>query len=374
MKRIGKSQTAPERDYSAGVRLRDLPGLWRRDWHRAYAILTRDHAEEEEPRGWFSRTWYRGKTLFLELSYKLSPPRRLLFAICLILALLGLRTDEVEVGGESVEVWEYVGMLVASIVGLVFLLLLELADRVVVRDELEVARQLQRDLLPKEPPAATGYDFCFSYKSANTVGGDYFDFLRLDGDRLALVSADASGHGIASGLVMAIANSTLKLAADIDPAPAAVAGMMNRALARTGGPRAFLTLFYGLLELETGALEYVCAGHPFPLLRRSDGRIERLGTGSFPLGLRTEIELRSAQTRMLSGDALALYTDGIPEAVDEDGTAFGFDRLEEAVAAGGSASEIHDRVMADLNAFEADDALRDDRSLVVVTRRSTPGG
>ncbi|MCP4201292.1 MAG: hypothetical protein GY769_05085 [bacterium] len=76
VKRIGKSEAKPERDYSAGVRSRDLPGLWRRDWHRAYAILTRDHAEEEEPRGWFSRTWYRGKTLFLELSYKLSPPRR----------------------------------------------------------------------------------------------------------------------------------------------------------------------------------------------------------------------------------------------------------------------------------------------------------
>ncbi len=127
------------RRYSAGLRWRDLPGLWRRDWRRAYAILTRDHAEENEPRGWLRRSWYRTKTLFLELSYKLSPPRRLLFALCVILALVGLQTEHVEVTGDSIKVWEHPALLVVSIVGLLFLLIVELADRVVVRDELEQA-------------------------------------------------------------------------------------------------------------------------------------------------------------------------------------------------------------------------------------------
>lgn len=356
------------RGYSEGLGLRELPGLWRRDWRRAYAILTREHAEEEKPKGKFRRFLKGARNLFFGLSFKLSPSRRLLFALCLILAFLGLDTDPVEVGGESIEIWTHPVLLVFAIVGLVFLLILELADRVLVRDELEVARQLQRDLLPKQAPPLDDYRFAFSYRSANTVGGDYYDFLLLPDGRAVLLSADASGHGIASALLMAIANTTLKLAVDVDPAPAAVAAMMNRALVETGGPRAFLTLFYGLLEPATGRLEYVCAGHPFPLLRSRDGAIERLGTGSFPIGLRPQLELQAASATLGPGDLLLLYTDGIPEAINDQGEAFGFDRLEHTFAKGGSPREIHDRILAQLADFEGQGELQDDRSLVVVAR------
>ncbi len=356
------------RSYSEGLGLRELPGLWRRDGKRAYAILTREHAEEPEPRGRFRRTWRRAKNLFFGLSYKLSPPRRLLFAICLILTLLGLDTDKVEVGDVSIEIWTHPVLLFAAVVGLVFLLILELADRVLVRDELEVARQLQRDLLPRVAPAIEGYEFAFSYRSANTVGGDYYDFLLLPDGRVALVSADASGHGMASAMLMAIANTTLKLAVDVDPAPVAVARMMNRALKEAGGSRGFLTLFYGVLDPASGHLEHVCAGHPFPMVRRADGSLAKLGTGSYPVGLRPELHLEAAEARLDPGDLLLLYTDGIPEAVDEQGEAFGFDRLERSFAAGGAPQEVHDRVLKDLADFEGDQKLRDDRSLVVIAR------
>jgi serine phosphatase RsbU (regulator of sigma subunit) len=357
------------RGFSEGVGLRELPGLWRRDWKRAYAILTREHAKEEEPKGWFRRKWRRTRNLFFGLSYKLSPPRRLLFAICLILAFLGLDTYNVEVGGESIEIWEHPGLLVAAVIGLVFLLILELADRVLVRDELEVARQLQRDLLPKAAPAIEGYEFAFSYRSANTVGGDYYDFLQLPDGRVVLVSADASGHGMASALLMAIANTTLKLAVDVDPAPVPVARMMNRALMEVGGPRGFLTLFYGVLDPATGHIEHVCAGHPFPMVRRADGKLAKLGSGSFPVGLRQELHLQSAEASLGPGDLLLLYTDGIPEAIDENGEAFGFERLEQSFAAGGAPQDVHDRILKDLADFAGDQKLQDDRSLVVISRR-----
>ncbi len=361
------------RSYSEGLALRELPGLWRRDWKRAYAILTREHAEEEEPRGWFRRTWRQTKNLFFGLSYKLSAPRRLLFAFCLILAFLGLDTDTVEVGGESIEIWTRPGLLLAAFIGLVFLLALELADRVLVRDELEVARQLQRDLLPKAAPAIDGYELAFSYRSANTVGGDYYDFLPLPDGRVALVSADASGHGMASAMLMAIANTTLKLAVDTDPAPIPVARIMNRALKQAGGPRGFLTLFYGVLDPASGHLDHVCAGHPFPMVRRADGSLVTLGSGSFPVGLRQELHLEAAEARLDPGDLLLLYTDGIPEAVDESGEAFGFERLERSFAAGGAPQEVHDRILRDLADFEGGQKLRDDRSLVVIARAIESG-
>ena len=356
------------RGYSDGLRLRELPGLWRRDWKQAYAILTREHAEEEEPRGWLRRTWRRTKNLFFGLSYKLSPPRRLLFVICLILAFLGLDTDNVEVGGESIEIWTHPVLLLAAVIGLVFLLIFELADRVLVRDELEVARQLQRDLLPKAAPAIEGYELAFSYRSANTVGGDYYDFLPLPDGRVALVSADASGHGMASALLMAMANTTLKLAVDVDPAPIPVARMMNRAMKKAGGSRGFLTLFYGVLDPASGRLDHVCAGHPFPLVRRADGSLAKLGSGSYPVGLRNELQLEAAEAKLDPGDLLLLYTDGIPEAVDENGEAFGFERLERSFAAGGTPQEVHDRILKDLADFEGDQKLQDDRSLVVMAR------
>ena len=364
-----KRTNSPRRRYAAGVGLRELPQLWKRDWKRAYSILTRDHAEEKEPRGLFRRWWYRTKTLFFELSYKLTPPRRLLFAICLVLALVGLDSDTLEPEpGDSVTVMSHPVLLLASVIGLVFLLILELADRIVVRDELEVARQLQTDLMPHEPPEIADYEFSFSYRSANTIGGDYYDFVPLDDGRLAIAIGDASGHGIAAGLLMAIAHATMRLAVATDPSPLPVARMMHRALLETGGRRAFLTFFYGLLEPVSGRLDYVCAGHPFALLRRSAGEILRLGQGAFPLGLREELRLDPDAAELRPGDLLMLYTDGIPEALAETGEAFGYDRLERSFAAGGTALGVHDRTLAELARFEGDRSPDDDRSLVVVER------
>jgi hypothetical protein len=361
------------RRFSGGLRTRDLPGLWRQDWKRSYAILMREHEEEALPKSWFGRGWFRIKTLFLEFSYKLSPARRLLFVICVVLALVGLDTEEVGPIEETIEVWRHPQLLFVAVVGLVFLLVVELADRVKFRDELEIARQLQRELLPQEPPAVEGYEFAFSYRSANTVGGDYYDFLRTGDGRLAIAIGDASGHGIAAAMLMAISNSTLRLAVDTDPEPTAVADMVHRALVGSGGPRAFLTLFYALLDPSSGELDYVCAGHPFPLLRRCDGEIVKLDSGAFPLGLRPRVESSTGTETLERGDRLLLYTDGIPEAIDAEGEAFGFGRVQRLLEPGGSPAEIHDRILEDLERFLGHEPLIDDRSLVVLGRSQAPG-
>jgi len=251
------------RDYTDGLTASDLKRLVGPEASRAFDVLTREHAGDE-PRGRVRRLWHRTKILFLGLSYKLTPPRRLLFAASLLLALVGLVVDSQQPNLGNARV-----LLSLSVVGLTWLLGLELADRVLVRDELEVARHLQRALLPERPPEVPGWHFAFSSRTANTIGGDYFDLLPLEDGRLAVVVGDASGHGIAAGLLMAIASSTIKLALDTDPAPTAVLSMVNTALYRTGDRRAFMTLFLGLLEPGTGRLEFASAGHPFPVLRRT---------------------------------------------------------------------------------------------------------
>jgi len=205
------------RDYMGGLGPRDLPKLWSRDWQRAYAILTREQ-KQQEPEGDLRRFWFRTKTLFFALSYKLSPPRRVLFAFSLLLAGLGCQLRDIKIRGEVIAFSQVPTFFLASIAGLVFLLILELADRILVRDELEIAQELQHELLPQEPPRVEGYNFAFSYRSANTVGGDYYQFMPLPDGRLVVVEADASGHGIAAAMLMAIGHAILRLAVDTDPA------------------------------------------------------------------------------------------------------------------------------------------------------------
>lgn len=352
------------RSYTEGMRESEFSRLFERDAVKAFDVVTREHDRAEEPEDDFWRFLHRVKIFFLGLSFRLSPPRRLLFAICIVLALIGL-------SGIEFENWVTVRnavMFMLSISGLVLLLVLELADRVVVRDELEVARQLQHELLPREAPDLPGFGFAFSYRTANTIGGDYYDFLELDDGRLVVVMGDASGHGIAAGLLMAIANSALKLGFEADPDPARAAGLVNRALCRTGGRRAFMTLFCGVLEPVSGRMQFICAGHPFPFRRGADGAISELGTGALPLGIRLELELVVQEAVIAPGDSLLLYTDGVVETLDTAGESFGFERLRKALAPGGWSETIHDRVLRELDRFRGEEPVYDDCSLVVISR------
>lgn len=358
------------REYAAGVRSRDVERMFRRDAAQAYEVLTRGQPRvDPEARG--LRPFLRRlRVFFLGLSYTLSPPRRLLFALALVLAAFDACQIRISTGGHRINgVSTDVSLSLVSVAALVFLLALELVDRVRVRDELEVARDLQRQLLPTAGPDLPGYRFAHSYRTANEIGGDYYGFLHLPDGRLVVAAADASGHGMAAGLLMVIAHTSLRLASELDPRPEAAVAVLNRALCDTGGPRAFLTLFYGVLEPLTGRLDYVCAGHPFPLLRRAGGAIEELGTGSLPLGLRRELAIRPHTTAIDPGDLLVLYSDGLPEGVvSATGDTFGFDRLRAQVSRGGSARAVHDRVMTAFERFLGGEAQQDDVSLVVIER------
>jgi sigma-B regulation protein RsbU (phosphoserine phosphatase) len=362
--RLGRFLT----EFTAGVTARDLQRVFERDAAHAYRVLARDQAETAEPRGRLRRWLYRAKVVFLGLSFKLTPARRVLFGIAILAALFGAIRFNAVIETKNVTLDFSPLWFLVSIGLLVFLLALELVDRVLVRDELEVARQLQRDLLPTSAPPLPGYEVAHSYRTANEVGGDYYDFLSLGNDRTALVIADASGHGMAAGLLMATANAALKLAVEVDAAPVRVAELLNRVLCRTGDRHAFMSLFYAVLTPAYGHLEYVCAGHPFPLLRRTGGAIVELGTGGLPLGIRPDLEFTAATTTIAPGDLLVLYSDGLPEVTDRTGEALGYEALKGLLAVPGSARAIHDRFLTAFETHRRDEPLKDDLSLVVVAR------
>ncbi|MES1211576.1 MAG: SpoIIE family protein phosphatase, partial [Acidobacteriota bacterium] len=223
------------KEYTSGFEGRDLRRLFDKDATRAYQVLTRGHEETSEPKGCVGRFFYRAKLAFLGLSYKLTPARRIVFAASLLAFLLGFVDDPQVVMSRGQTQWSldfsplWFGL---SLAMMIYLLALELVDRIRVRDELEVARELQVDLLPHDVPPIPGYDFAHSYRTANEVGGDYYDLTPLPDGRVALLVGDASGHGMAAGLVMAIANATLKTALDLDPRPVRVLDLLNRTLCR----------------------------------------------------------------------------------------------------------------------------------------------
>jgi hypothetical protein len=358
-------------EYTQGLNVQDFRRLFDQDATHAYKVLARDQ-DEELPEEDFSRFFHRLRIFFLGLSYKLTPARRLLFVVSLLLVLMGLFAGpSFDLDGEKLHLYLEFSALwfLCGVIALVWLLALELVDRVRVRDELEVARQLQSDLLPKRSPDLPGYDFAHSYRTANEVGGDYYDFQHLPDGRLAILMGDASGHGIAAGLLMAIANATLKTAIDVDPEPVPVATLLNSALYRTGDRRAFMTLFYGVLQPDSGRLDFVIAGHPFPIVRRAGGAVEELGSGGLPLGLRREADLHPLTVTLGPDDVLLLYTDGLPEAVDgPNGEAFGFERLKRLLTKAGSPAVLHDRILIDFDRHVAREPLADDLTLVVLAR------
>lgn len=129
-----------------------------------------------------------------------------------------------------------------------------------------------------------------------------------------------------------------------------------------------MTLFCGVLKPDSGHLRFVCAGHPFPFLRRADGSVTEIGTGALPLGIRVEHELELHEAVVAPGDTLLLYTDGVVETLDRAGESFGFERLQKGLASGGSSEAIHERVLRELDGFRGDEPVYDDCSLVVINR------
>jgi len=207
-------------------------------------------------------------------------------------------------------------------------LLAEQIERVRLAEQLQVAAQIQRRLLPCADPALDGYEVRGMSRPCYEIGGDYYDYL-WRGDRLALVVADVSGKGVGAALLMAAFQASLRTLASGAADPVALVTRLNRAMVENSPDSKFVTLFYAELDLATHELEYVNAGHnpPLRVLEEGGGAVERLAPTGPVLGLLPGAAYRSERVVLQPGDLLALYTDGVTESVNHDFEEFGEDRL-----------------------------------------------
>ena len=268
---------------------------------------------------------------------RLTPVRRLLLLLALVLLVIPAVDYRDDSGGSSLQIAFHSTL---SAIILLALLVLELADRVGLKRDLEIARDIQRMLLPAKPPVLPGFDLAFATKAANTVAGDYYDaFVRLggDGSRVLLIVADVAGKGIPAGLLMAAVQTGFHTLAADDVPLIELVSRLNRAMfERSGGGRHLITAFIAELDIATRCLTWVNAGHNPPLLVRSGGPLQHLEEGGLPLGAFTMSRYQNGSTELQSGDALYIYTDGVIEALNESGGEYGEDRLARQVSALGT--------------------------------------
>ncbi len=244
-----------------------------------------------------------------------------------------------------------------------------IVERERVKAEIEAANRIQAALLPSRDPRLSGASVASHYGAATEIGGDYYDFLPLGDGRLGLAFGDVAGHGLTSGILMAMAKSALLVQAEYDVAPRRVLEVLNDHVLRTAPKRMLMTFFFGVLDLGTGELRYASAGHLDPYVYRAGaGRLEPLSAWGFPLGVKRRDPFGEHVAVLSPGDRLVLYSDGLIEAADDDGEPFGFERFERVLSAAGlrSAEEIRRDVLAAVRRFTRNRPPEDDQTLVVL--------
>ncbi len=195
--------------------------------------------------------------------------------------------------------------------------------------DLELAHKVQRGLLPSEPPQLPGYHFFDFYEPANQVGGDYYDYVELSNNRLAVVLGDVSGKGVSAALLMAKLSGEVRYCLASEPTPAAAVSRINASFSRSGWQDRFVTFILAVLDGKTNELTVVNAGHMAPLLRHSQGVVEEIGddVAGLPLGVDADYQYDQYIRQIDPGDFLVLYTDGISEAMNLDNDLYGIERL-----------------------------------------------
>ncbi len=263
------------------------------------------------------------KEFFWALLLKMTPARRVLLLIAMAMFLLSAL--KVQIGTFVLDIkFEFV-----SAALFLLLLSLELADKVTMKRDLEIAREIQTWLVPSSPPEVPGAEIAFASRPQNSVAGDYYDAFfattaAAEGGKLTLVIADVAGKSIPAALLMATLQASLRTIAGEGASLADLVLRLNRyACAHSLDGRRFTTAVLAEYEPTTRRLNYVNAGHNAPILRRANGDMEKLDIGGLPLGIQSAEAYETSVKDLRPGDALIFFTDGVVEAFDESGQEFG---------------------------------------------------
>jgi phosphoserine phosphatase RsbU/P len=359
-----------------GAALGQLGRQFVSDAKASYSLYSKDVDWDEVTRGSHGLKRIRRSVwaLFQAMLMKLTPVRRVLLLLAIVLLFLQFTYHS----GDGREVSMNFGGLGVAI--LFLLLAMELADRVTMKRDLEIAREIQQWLVPDRAPIAAGLDIAFATRPQNTVAGDYYDaFFRplppegSETPPLLVVVADVAGKSVPAALLMATFQASLRaLAATPVTLDEIVVGLDRYCRAHSLEGRRFTTAFLAEINPKSREMIFVNAGHNDPILRRASGQIERLSTGGPPFGLPLftgePLTYPSGRVLLQPGDLLIIFTDGVVEAVNNAGDEYGEARLIACIqtARPQSSDETLKQVMADVNTFVGYARQHDDITCLVL--------
>jgi serine phosphatase RsbU (regulator of sigma subunit) len=350
-----------------GLAVSQLWSQFESEARASYRLYSRD-VDAKTPEGLTrgGRGLHVIKEFFWAVMEKLSPARRVLLLAALVLLALPHGGINYHEGDKSFAV-EFDTHFWAGLL-LFLLLMLEIADRVVMKRDLQIAREIQTWLLPGAPPQIPGLSIAYATRPANTVAGDYYDVFPRPGktnedNRVIFAVADVAGKSIPAAMLMATFQASLKTLSTLPiTLPELVADMNKYACTNSQGGLRFTTAFISEYDAVHRTLHYINAGHNNPILRRSNGVIERLDVGGLPLGILPEAAYQAASVALDPGDWLVIFTDGVVEAENARQEEFDEMRLMNTInqSVAGAPAEMLKRLMADLDLFVGSTPQHDD--------------
>ena len=237
--------------------------------------------------------------------------------------------------------------------------------------DLALAHKVQRGLLPAAPPSLDGYYFFDFYEPANQVGGDYYDYVELPNNRLAIVLGDVSGKGVSAALLMAKLSGEVRYCLASEPDPATAMSRINASFSRSGWQDRFVTFVLAVLDARAHQLTLVNAGHMAPFLRHGHGPVEPIGgdDSGLPLGIDPDFEYTAVSRTLEPGDFLAVFTDGFSEAMNAASELYGLERLSAQLATPKvPVSDLGKLILADVKQFVGGRPQSDDMCLACFGR------
>ncbi len=320
-----------------------------------------------KPLPWFKRYPILAWKIFTAIAFRLSPPRRIAFCIAVITFLIGLiellqSISRPEMAGSGVFWW-----LISTGI-FVLLLLMELRDKLDLKSDLEIAREIQIGLVPSLPFRKGVIDIRSHMRPANTVGGDYHDIIDLGENLTGILIGDVAGKGIPAALLMALLQGSLRTLLTAGFRGPDLMSKLNGYLCDNIPSNRLVTLFYGELSTDTGVFRYVNAGHNAPYLLRQGQAPERLEATSLVLGVLRDTAFDARECRLNPGDRLFLFTDGVTEAFDPKEEEYGEERLTNFLQRhpGADQDQLIADLIQDVLTFCGSSRPGDDMTLMVV--------
>ena len=360
--------------YTQGLTTTELERVFTRDAPEAYRFFSRHIDFAELARlPWHRRTLAHARLFFLAFTLKLTPARRAIYGMAIVATLFGLVELFQELHFLLVPhpafapgtLWLLTGFALVNLI-----VLLEVADRLSLKNDLEIAREIQQAMLPTAAYHAPCVEAFGMTRPANTVGGDFYDILPLPDGRLLIALGDVAGKGSPAALLMALLLAILRTLVDEGLSDAALMSRLNAQVCKHAPRSRFVTLFVATLNPSTGELTYVNAGHHPPLVRLRGGGYERLREGGIALGMFDQSTYTAGRALLDSGDVLVLYSDGVTEAENDAALPFEEAGVQRVIDQSGwaSAKELGWALFEAVERHTDQRRLLDDLTVLVVRR------